>query len=143
MRDLLKHWQENGPQVIDRVAKEQPGTLLKCMTMLVPKEMKIEHSNPTARLSDDQLALMIAALEERLTGENARVIDAQAEPALPPPDQPAGGSRKRQLKSSPERLAYAREYMRKRRAAEKAEKQAETEKTDTAPSSPPAPPTVD
>jgi hypothetical protein len=104
MRDLLKHWQENGPQVIDRVAKEQPGTLLKCMTMLVPKEMKIEHTNPTGRLSDEELAMMIAALEERLTGETAKVINAE------PVD--AG---KRQPKSTPERLAYAREYKRQRK----------------------------
>jgi hypothetical protein len=129
LRDLVRHWQEHGPEVIDRVAKEQPGTLLKCMTMLVPKEMKIEHSNPTSRLSDEELAMMIAALEERLTGENAKLIDAQAEPVLPPPDQPACASRKRNPKSSPERLAQAREYMRKRRAAAKAAK-AEQQRAD-------------
>jgi hypothetical protein len=129
MRDLLKHWQEHGPQVIERVAKEQPGTLLKCLTNLVPREMKIEHTNPTSKLSDEELAMMIAALEERLTGENAKVIDAQAEPALPSPDQPACGSWKRNPKSSPERLAQAREYMRKRRAAAKAAK-AEQQRAD-------------
>jgi hypothetical protein len=71
------------------IALRKSSLVLKCMTMPVPKEMKIETSNPVARLSDEQLALMIAALEERLTGENAKVIDAQAEAALPPPDQPA------------------------------------------------------
>jgi hypothetical protein len=133
MRDLIAHWQEHGPQVIDRVAKEQPGTLLKCMTMLVPKEMRIETTNPAGKLSDEALATMIAELEERisarLSGENAKVING--EPA------------KRQPKSSPERLANAREYMRKRRAAEKAAKRVETENGDAAPSSPPVPPLVD
>jgi hypothetical protein len=142
MRDLLALWQEKGPQVLERVAREQPGTLVKCLTMIIPKEMKIEHGNHAGRLSDDALAMMIAELEKRiasrLQGENAKVIDVQAEPALPPPDQPACGSWKRNPKSSPQRLAKAREYMRKRRAAEKAAKQPETQKTDTAPSTPPA-----
>jgi hypothetical protein len=43
-------------------------------------------------------------------------------------------------KSSPERLAQAREYMRSRRAAEKVAKQTEKEKAAMSPSSPPAPP---
>jgi hypothetical protein len=69
-----------------------------------------------------------------MQGENARVIDAQAEPALPLPVQPAGGSWKR---SSPERLAKAREYMRKRRAAAKAAKgEQQADCTENAPSLP-------
>ena len=96
------------------------------MAMLCPKEVKLEHGNPTNGLSDEALASMVAELEERiasrLQGENARVIDAQAEPALPLPVQPAGGCWKCNPKSSPERLAQAREYMRKRRAAAKAAK---------------------
>jgi hypothetical protein len=99
---------------------------MKVMAMLCPKEVKLEHQNPVSGLSDENLAAMVAELEERiasrLQGENARVIDAQAEPVLPLPDQPAAVSWKRNPKSSPERLAKAREYMRRRRAASKATK---------------------
>jgi hypothetical protein len=75
-------------KVIERVAMEQPGTLLKCLTMLVPRELKVEHSNPTGALSDEQLVMMVAELEERissrLAGESARVINAEALPAPAP-----------------------------------------------------------
>jgi hypothetical protein len=125
LRDLIVHWQENGREILERVGREQPGTYMKVMAMLCPKEVKLEQGNPTSGLSDEQLVAMVAELEERiasrLQGENARVIDAQAEPALPLPAQPAGGSWKCNPKSSPERLAKAREYMRKRRAAAKGE----------------------
>ena len=114
---------------------------MKVMAMLCPKEVKLEHGNPTNGLSDEALASMVAELEERiasrLQGENARVIDAQAEPALPLPVQPAGGSWKSNPKSSPERLAKAREYMRKRRAAAKAAKgEQQADCTENAPSLP-------
>ncbi|HEY7297232.1 MAG TPA: hypothetical protein VH684_04780 [Xanthobacteraceae bacterium] len=142
LRDLIAHWQKNGPEILEKVGSEQPGTYMKVMAMLMPKEMKVETTPSTlSKLSDEQLRAMIVELEQkiadRLNGESAKVINGQAE-ALPSPDQPAGGSWKRNPKSSPERLARARQYMRKRRAAEKAAKQAETQKTDTAPSTPPA-----
>jgi hypothetical protein len=93
MRDMLKFWERGGTQVIERVALEQPGTLLKCLTMLVPRELKVEHSNPTQALSDDQLAMMVAELDERisarLAGENAKTINAVANP-----DEPAKPKRK-------------------------------------------------
>jgi hypothetical protein len=126
LRDLIAHWQENGREILGRVGREQPGTYMKVMAMLCPKEVKLEHQNPVSGLSDENLAAMVAELEERiasrLQGENARVIDAQAKPALPLPVQRAGGSWKCNPKSSPERLAKAREYMRKRRAAAKTAK---------------------
>jgi hypothetical protein len=107
---LLEEFHKNGAKILERVGQEQPGTFMKVLALLVPKELKIEHTNPTSKLSDEELAMMIAALEERLTGETAKVINA--EPV------------KRQPKSSPKQLAYAREYGRKRREAAKAAKAA-------------------
>jgi hypothetical protein len=89
--------------------------------------LKIEHSSPLAALSDEQLALMIADLEQRiaarLSGEEAKITNegaVTALTALPPPAHEAlcdaTGRRKRNPKSTPERLAYAREYKRQRKA---------------------------
>jgi hypothetical protein len=87
---------------------------------------------PTDALSDEQLAAMVAHLEEqiaaKLSGENAKVINAQAEPSakptvngwIGPPSKGAPGARKVNPKSTPRGLEYAREYSRKRREAAKA-----------------------
>jgi hypothetical protein len=126
---FLRDWRAHGDHALAKLRQTQPAAYCKLAVLLVPREQKVEHVNAAGGLSDEELTAMIAELEERiagrLQGENAKVIDAQVEPALPPPpDQPACGSWKRNPKSSPERLARAREYMRKRRAAEKAAKAA-------------------
>jgi hypothetical protein len=38
-----EHFRHEGKRVIAKVAKQQPAAYLRCLTMLVPKEMKIEH----------------------------------------------------------------------------------------------------
>ena len=131
---LLEEFHKNGPKILERVGLEQPGILLKRLTMLVPRELKIEHGNPTNGLSDEQLALMVAELEgrisARLKGENAKLIEAQAEPSakptvngwIGPPSKGAPGARKLNPKSTTRALQYAREYGRKRRKAAKAAK---------------------
>jgi hypothetical protein len=95
VRDLLRFWEVRGMKVIEQVAREQPGTLLKCLTMLVPRELKVEHSNPTNGLSDEQLSMMVIELEERissrLAGETAKVINTQA---LPAPKVQSGAARR-------------------------------------------------
>jgi hypothetical protein len=63
---------------------------------LVPRELKIEHANPASDLSDEQLALMIAELEERIARRlaeseaklkpvEATAIETTALPVLEPP----------------------------------------------------------
>ena len=111
VRDLYKFWQGSGDKLIARVAEEQPGTLMKCLTMLVPKEYKIEHGNPANGLTDEQLAVMVAELEERISarlqaGEGAKVINAEpiAKPvkAKPVNGRKRGKDRKqRKLRGTP------------------------------------------
>lgn len=78
LRRFIEHFEQHGEKVIARVAEEQPGTYLKCLCLLMPKESRIEVSNPTGKLSDEQLALMVSELEQRiasrLSGEDAKVI---------------------------------------------------------------------
>jgi len=125
---------EHGREIIRRAGQEQPGTYLKVLAQLVPKELQVEHSGSViSKLSDEQLSAMIAALDVQMqealaiaNGENAKVINAQAEPAAKESIAPAPGTpyRKAHPRSSPRELEYAREYARKRRAALKAQKAA-------------------
>jgi len=71
------------------VRREQPGVYLRCLTLLVPREHKAEHSNPIKDLTDEQIERSIELIEELLAqreaGANAKVIEGEAEvvPSLP------------------------------------------------------------
>src|SRR5262245_43125961 len=81
---LLLHFRNEGKRAIERVAKEQPAVYVKILTLLVPREMKVDHTNAISGLSDEQLDAMIAHLEEsiarRAAGGDAKLIDGMVEP---------------------------------------------------------------
>ncbi len=81
---------------------------MKCLTMLVPKEYKIEHGNPANGLTDEQLAVMVAELEERisqrLAGEGAKVINAEPAPIARPRAKGVVKGRKRGKDRKPRKL---------------------------------------
>jgi hypothetical protein len=83
---LLRDFRQGGPKAIERVRRMQPASYLKILALLVPREHKIEHGNPASALSDEQLALMIAELEERVAGRmadsDAKLIEGTVEPAV-------------------------------------------------------------
>ena len=87
---LLRDFRQGGPKAIERVRRTQPASYLKILALLVPREHKIEHGNPAGALSDEQLALMIAELEERIArrvaGSDAKLIEVEptAGEATPP-----------------------------------------------------------
>jgi hypothetical protein len=77
---LLLHFRNEGKRAIERVAKEQPGTYVKILALLVPREMKLEHTNPISSLSDEQLDAMIAHFQTSLAaraGDLAKVIQSE------------------------------------------------------------------
>jgi hypothetical protein len=86
---LLRHFRREGERAITRMAATQPAAYVKILTLLVPRELKLEQSNVVAGLSDEQLVAMIAELEERIAakaaGRNAKVITHEEPPALPAP----------------------------------------------------------
>src|SRR5262249_7529200 len=85
---LPRDFRHGGPKAIERVRRTQPAAYLKILALLVPREHKVEHSNPLKGLTDDQLEAMIAYLEPSLAaqaGGPVKVIEATAEPALEPP----------------------------------------------------------
>src|SRR6516164_9489493 len=85
---LLRDSRHGGPKAIERVRRTQPAAYLKILALLVPREHKVEHSNPLKGLTDEQLEAMIEYLETSLAaqaGGPVKVIEATAEPALEPP----------------------------------------------------------
>jgi hypothetical protein len=44
LHDLAEDWQQHGREVFKRVRRESPAAYLKVCAMLVPKEMKVEHT---------------------------------------------------------------------------------------------------
>jgi hypothetical protein len=83
-----EHFRHEGKRVIAKVAKTQPAAYLRCLTMLVPKEMKVEQTGGIKAMTDEQLEAGIAALQDLLArrAAAANVIEGSAEPvALPAP----------------------------------------------------------
>jgi hypothetical protein len=93
--DLAEDWQQHGREVFKRVRRESPAAYLKVCAMLVPREMKLEHSGGVKAMTDEQIERAIEAIEEliakREAGANAKVVEGVAEPvpALPPPSRKA------------------------------------------------------
>jgi len=88
--DLAEDWQQHGREVFKRVRRESPAAYLKVCALLVPREMKIEHSGGVKSMSDEELEAAIEILQTMIAaraGEAAKVIEGTAEPAALPPPQ--------------------------------------------------------
>src|SRR5262249_20750602 len=73
----------HGKKAIEKVAREQPASYLKILGLLVPREHKVEHSNPVKGLTDEQLENMIEYIENSLAaqaGAPAKTIEGTIEP---------------------------------------------------------------
>jgi hypothetical protein len=97
MQALLLNFRHQGKKAIEKVARNQPAAYLKILALLVPREMKVEHSNPLKDLTDEQLEAMIEYIETSLAAQAGRsvkviegttepmAVEATAPPALEPP----------------------------------------------------------
>ena len=88
----------NGPPgtAIEKVRKTQPAAYMKICALLVPREMKLEHSGGVKAMTDEQIEDAIAAIKAWMAaqaGEAAKVIEGEAEvvPSLPAPG--SGGTK--------------------------------------------------
>ena len=103
--DLAEDWQQHGREVFKRVRRESPAAYLKVCAMLVPREMKLEHSGGVKAMTDEQIEQAIEAIQTMLAagaGEAAKVIEGKAEPAaLPAPNRPSAEAA---LKATPRRV---------------------------------------
>ena len=77
----------SGRAAIDKVMRTQPAAFLKLLVLLVPREMKVEHSGGVKAMSDEQLEAGIEAIQAMLAardaGANAKVIEAAEESPSP------------------------------------------------------------
>jgi hypothetical protein len=97
MQALLLNFRHQGKKAIEKVAREQPASYLKILALLVPREHKVEHSNPLKELTDEQLEAMIEYVETLLAAQaggpvkviegttGPMAVEATAPPALEPP----------------------------------------------------------
>src|SRR5262245_39547790 len=89
---LAADFKKHGAAAIEKVRKQQPAAYMKICALLVPREMKLEHSGGIKAMTDEQIERALEAIEEliakRQAGADAKVIDGVPEPAvpsLPPP----------------------------------------------------------
>src|SRR5215475_5493889 len=95
--DLAEDWHQHGREVFKRVRRESPASYLKVCALLVPREMKIEHSGGVKAMTDDQIEATIEVIQDmlakRAAGAGAKVIEAETV-ALPAPDLVPDGPNK-------------------------------------------------
>jgi hypothetical protein len=87
MQALLLNFRHQGKKAIEKVARNQPAVYLKILALLVPREMKFEHSGGIKAMSDEQIEAAIEAIQNMLAaqaGAAAKVIEGTAEPAAQP-----------------------------------------------------------
>jgi hypothetical protein len=80
---LLRDFRHGGPAAIAKVRKNQPAAYCKLLTLLCPRDVKVEHSGGVKAMSDEQLEAAIEAIQAMLE-QQAKVIEGTAETvALP------------------------------------------------------------
>jgi len=86
---LLRDFRQGGPAAIAKVRKHQPAAYMKICALLVPKEMKLEHTGGVKAMTDEQIERSIELIKEilaqREAAANAKVVKGVAEPILPAP----------------------------------------------------------
>src|SRR5262249_36074514 len=103
-------FRQGGREAIEKVMRNQPAVFLKLLVLLVPREMKVEHSGGVKAMTDEQLERSIEilrdAIAKREAGTNAKVVEGVAEPAaLPMPRKPRRKTRKSDTRTARPRRA--------------------------------------
>src|SRR5262245_53369706 len=92
---LAADFKKHGAAAIEKVRKQQPAAYMKICALLVPREMKLEHSGGVKAMTDEQLERSLEILRDAIArkeaGLNAKVVEGVTEPvpALPPPSRKA------------------------------------------------------
>src|SRR5262249_42458383 len=88
---LAADFKKHGAAAIEKVRKQQPAAYMKICALLVPREMKLEHSGGIKAMTDEQIERTIEVIKEMIAkrdaAANAKVIEGEAEvvPSLPAP----------------------------------------------------------
>jgi hypothetical protein len=93
IRERHLAFRRGGRKAIEKVMRTQPAVFLKLLVLLVPREMKMEHSGGVKAMSDEEIEQAIELIQTMLAaraGEAAKVIEGTAEPAaFPVPNGPS------------------------------------------------------
>src|SRR6516165_9739970 len=84
---LAADFKKHGAAAIEKVRKTQPAAYMKICALLVPREMKLEHSGGVKAMSDEEIEQTIAAIRAML---DVRVIDVT--PTTSSGESPKSGS---------------------------------------------------
>jgi len=79
---LAADFKKHGAAAIEKVREQQPAAYMKICALLVPREMKLEHSGGVKAMTDEQIEDAIAAIKAWMAaraGDNAKVIEGTAE----------------------------------------------------------------
>src|SRR6516164_2526037 len=83
---LLRDFRQGGPAAIAKVRKNQPAAYCKLLTLLCPRDVKVEHPGIIKAMTDEEIEQAIEAIQAMLE-QQAKVIEGTAETvALPAPD---------------------------------------------------------
>jgi hypothetical protein len=80
---LLRDFRKHGERAVAQVRRDNPGVWLKVIAMLIPREHKIQHSNPIKDLTDKELEAMIEYIQTSLAaqaGRSVKLIEGTIEP---------------------------------------------------------------
>src|SRR5262249_19899642 len=107
---LLRDFRHGGPAAIAKVRKNQPAAYCKLLTLLCPRDFRVEHSGGVKEMTDEQIERSIELIKEMLAqreaGANAKVVEGVAEPAaLPAPHKPRRKTRKSDTRTARPRRA--------------------------------------
>jgi hypothetical protein len=88
IREMHAAFRRGGRAAIDKVMKQQPAVFLKLLVLLVPRDMRVEHSGGVKSMTDEQIEQAIEAIQTMLAardaGASAKVVEGVAEPAALP-----------------------------------------------------------
>src|SRR5215831_18382881 len=86
-----------GRKAIEKVMRNRPAVFLKLLVLLVPRDMKVEHSGGLKAMTDEQLERSIEILKEliakRDAAASAKVIEGEAEVVRRLPASGSGGTK--------------------------------------------------
>ena len=71
IRTLADDFRLHGRQAIEKVRKTQPAAYMKICALLVPREMKLEHSGGIKAMTDEQIERSIEIIKEILAQREA------------------------------------------------------------------------
>src|SRR5215813_11143692 len=68
---LAADFKKNGAAAIEKVGKQQPAAYMKICALLVPREMKLEHSGGIKAMTDEQIERAIEVIEDLIRQRDA------------------------------------------------------------------------